>query len=96
MSTICMVHSPQIFCAMSWVWEHFKKNGSKAVCQFKDGNGILCGAQLDYGKNTSSLSYHLVNKHGLAKGAPSKKQRLITSNSTGVFGFPWICSVFFC
>ena len=57
----------------SWVWEHFKKRDGKAVCQYQDANGVLCGVSLEYQKTTSSLSYHLVNVHGVAKGAPAKK-----------------------
>ena len=48
------------------------------MCQYQDVNGVICGDRLEYGKNTSSLSYHLVNKHGLQKGAPAQKQKLMT------------------
>jgi len=66
----------------SWVWEHFKKEDGKAICQHKDANNVICGAKLALGSNTSSLSYHLTSKHGLAKGAPSKKQRLLPQQQT--------------
>ena len=62
----------------SWVWEHFKKKDGKAICQHEDGNGVVCGVALEFQKTTSSMSYHLVNVHGLTKGAPAKKQKLIT------------------
>ena len=74
----------------SWVWEHFKKRDGKAVCQYQDANGVLCGVSLEYQKTTSSLSYHLVNVHGVAKGAPTKKQRVLTSmTSVSSAGVPF-------
>ncbi len=81
---------------MSWVWEYFKKKEGKAVCHFEDGNGSICGAKLDFGNNTSSLSYHLVNKHGLAKGAPAKKQRRLVANSSGLMMHYVFFFFFFC
>ena len=71
----------------SWVWDHFKKKDRKAVCQYEDTNGVVCGAAIDFQKTTSSMSYHLVNVHGLAEGAPAKKQKVLTGmksvSSTG-------------
>ena len=74
----------------SWVWEHFKKRDGKAVCQYEDSNGVLCGVSLEYQKTTSSLSYHLVNVHGIAKGAPAKKQRVLPAmTSVSSAGVPF-------
>ena len=79
----------------SWVWEHFKKKDGKAVCQYEDRNGVVCGAPIDFQKTTSSMSYHLVHVHGLVKGAPAKKQRVLTGmqsvSSTGVSFFLCMC-----
>ncbi|GBB99410.1 hypothetical protein RclHR1_03510004 [Rhizophagus clarus] len=51
----------------SWVWDYFvEKTDGRVYCQYieKDGeNEIVCGASLLYKTQTSSMSYHLGDKH---------------------------------
>ena len=58
---------------MSWVWDHFKRNGSKAVCTVPKASGEPCNVELEWKKSTTSLACHLTNVHGLEKGAPAHK-----------------------
>jgi len=64
---------------MLGLWDHFAKKNGKAVCKVQLDNGTVCGAQMECGNNTSSL--HLVNKYGMAKGAPAKKTRTLFPSS---------------
>ena len=45
------------------------------MCQHQHTNGAICGVALEF--STSSLSYHLVNVHGIAKGSLAKRHKLI-------------------
>ncbi|CAB5362387.1 unnamed protein product [Rhizophagus irregularis] len=51
----------------SWVWDYFvEKTDGRVYCQYieKDGeNEIVCGTNLLYKTQTSSMSYHLGDKH---------------------------------
>ena len=64
----------------SWVWDHFKdKNpGGKVICQVDDAEGKRCGAELNF--NLTSMAYHLTHVHGLQKGSPSKRQKLMPTS----------------
>jgi hypothetical protein len=59
----------------SWVWDHFKKSGGKAVCTVRLANGQPCGQALEWKQSTTSLAYHLTNVHDLQRGAPVPNQK---------------------
>jgi hypothetical protein len=51
----------------SWVWDYFvEKTDGRVYCQYKEKIGeqeIVCGVSLQYKSQTSSMSYHLGDKH---------------------------------
>ena len=71
----------------SWVWAHFVKNGNQAKCKVVDIHGKECGEVLTYKGATSSLSYHLVERHHLQKGEPAHKQPKIDAYAEKPSGF---------
>lgn len=51
----------------SWVWDYFvEKTDGRVYCQYMEKigeNEVVCGASLLYKTQTSSMSYHLNDKH---------------------------------
>jgi hypothetical protein len=59
----------------SWVWNHFKRQDTEAICQVVQKNGKPCGVPIERDKSaiTKNFHDHLRNVHGLSDPALVKK-----------------------